>query len=185
MRKTFAFLPLAALLSACAGTPATMAPQPAKPIDAATFYTGTWYEIGRTPVSVTTNCMAGTTEFYRLPNTQLMERDACHKGSPEGKERVFRGYVLINNPENTKITVHYLLWGVIPFTQRYWMLDHDPAQTWFIVSDPHFTHVDILSRNPRPTPVQISAWTAEVAALGYDPANLEFPQLSAPGETGP
>jgi apolipoprotein D and lipocalin family protein len=25
------------------------APEPAKPVDAASFYTGRWYEIGRTP----------------------------------------------------------------------------------------------------------------------------------------
>ncbi len=173
-------------LSACATGPETQAPQPLAPINAAVFYTGTWYEIGRTPVFVTDGCVAGTTTFYNDPSGQLIERDACHKGSPEGHEKVFKGTVHIDNPgENTKITVHYTLYGFIPVTQKYWMLDHDPAYGWFIVSDPAEAHVDILSRNPRPTDAQVAFWKSRVVALGYDPAKMEFPARFPPGQFEP
>jgi apolipoprotein D and lipocalin family protein len=181
-------LPAAALtlsLAACAGTPATQAPQPATPIDAATFYTGTWYEIGRTPIFLTDGCVAGTTKFYENPNGELIERDACHKhGDPSGPEKVFKGTVHIDNPpDDTKITVHYTLFGILPVTQKYWMLEHSP--TWFIVSDPALTHVDILSRNPRPTDADVEDWKSRITALGYDPTKMEFPRRFPPGQFEP
>jgi apolipoprotein D and lipocalin family protein len=170
-------------LAGCAATPTTQAPEPMKPIDAATFYTGTWYEIGRTPIFITDGCMAGTTIFYNRSDGQLMERDACHKGTPEGPEKIFKGTVHIDNPgQNTKITVHYTLYGFLPVTQTYWMLDHGPDYGWFIVSDPTLTHVDILARTPRPTQAQVDDWTHRVLTLGYDPAKMEFPERFPAGE---
>ncbi len=44
---------------------AQRAPEPAKPIDAARFYVGRWYEIARTPMSLTKDCVAGTTDYLR------------------------------------------------------------------------------------------------------------------------
>ncbi len=179
-----AFLTLA--LASCATGPMTQAPQPARLIDAAKFYTGTWYEIARTPIFLTDGCVAGTTIFYYRPDGQLIERDACHRGSPEGAEKVFKGAVTIDNPgENTKITVHYHLYGILPVTQTYWMLDHGPDYGWFIVSDPTEQHVDILARTPRPTSAQVTAWTNRVIALGYDPAKMEFPERFPPGQFEP
>jgi len=185
MRKILPAIATAFGLSACATTPTTQAPEPAKPIDAATFFTGTWYEIGRTPIFLTDGCVAGTTKFYPGPNDSLIERDACHKnGDPSGPEKVFKGTVHIDNPgENTKITVHYTLYGFIPFTEHYWFLDH--GTDWFIVSDPTETHVDILARTPRPTEAQLTAWKNRVITLGYDPTKMEFPRRFPPGQFEP
>jgi apolipoprotein D and lipocalin family protein len=185
MRKILPAIATAFGLSACATTPTTQAPEPAKPIDAATFFTGTWYEIGRTPIFLTDGCVAGTTIFYTTPDGTLIERDACHKnGDPSGPEKIFKGTVHIDNPgENTKITVHYKLYGVLPVTQQYWMLDH--TADWFIVSDPSETHVDILSRTPRPTAAQVEAWKSRIIALGYDPTKMEFPRRFPPGQFEP
>jgi apolipoprotein D and lipocalin family protein len=170
-------------LSACATGPMTQAPPPAKPIDAAVFYTGTWYEIGRTPIFLTNGCVSGTTKFYPSPDGGLIERDACHKnGDPSGPEKVWKGTVHVDDPgENTKLSVHYTLYGFLPVTQHYWMLDHGEDYGWFIVSDPALTHVDILSRNPRPSEAQVADWKARVAALGYDPSKMEFPTRFPPG----
>jgi apolipoprotein D and lipocalin family protein len=181
MRPVLPVFVLGLGLAACASGPTTQAPEPAKPIDAARFYTGTWYEIGRTPVFLTDGCVAGTTKFYDDAAGNLVERDACHKGDPEGPEKVFKGMVHIDNPgENTKITVHYKLYGFLPVTQQYWMLDHAPG--WFIVSDPTEQHVDILAREPRPSDADVAFWKSRVVALGYDPAKMEFPTRFPAGQ---
>ncbi len=185
-RKILPSLCFALALTACATGPVSQAPQPQKPIDAATFYTGTWYEIGRTPIFLTDGCVAGTTKFYNDQSGQLVERDACHKGNPDGPEKVFKGVVDFDYAgDNTKITVHYTLYGFIPVKQQYWMLDHGPDYGWFIVSDPSETHVDILSRDPRPSDAQVAFLKSRVVALGYDPSKMEFPQRFPPGQFEP
>ena len=45
--------------SAAFAADAPKAPEPAKPIDAAQFYAGRWYEIGRNPMRLTDGCVAG------------------------------------------------------------------------------------------------------------------------------
>jgi apolipoprotein D and lipocalin family protein len=171
--KRFAalFIPLA--LSACAtlfGSPPPAAPPPAKPIDAASFFTGRWYEIARTPMSLTTNCMAGTTDFFTRPDGTLVERDACHKGSPTGPEKIFAGPIHILNPGiNNEFTVHYLIYGFFPLTAHYWVLDHADDGSWFIVSTPSFHNVAILDRAPNPPQPEIDA------------AKLEYPPRTPPG----
>jgi apolipoprotein D and lipocalin family protein len=42
---------------------ASKAPEPAKPVDAASVFAGRWYEIGRTPKSFNKDCVAGTTNY--------------------------------------------------------------------------------------------------------------------------
>jgi apolipoprotein D and lipocalin family protein len=39
------------------------APEPAKPVEASSFYAGRWYEIGRTPMRLTDGCVAGYTDY--------------------------------------------------------------------------------------------------------------------------
>jgi lipocalin len=51
----YGFMVLCLGLAGCAASADPQdaaAPQPAKPIDATRFYTGTWYEIARTPMSI-------------------------------------------------------------------------------------------------------------------------------------
>jgi len=167
-----------ALAGCASGSPDTgaMAPEPAKPIDAAQLYTGTWYEIARTPMHLTDGCVAGTTEYLRNDAGQLIERDACRMGTPAGKEKSIQGPVTILNPgQNNKITVHYTLYGIIPITRTYWLLDHGDDYQWFIFADPAFTNVSIFTRAKQPGPARIAALTARLQSLGYDPKKLEFP----------
>jgi apolipoprotein D and lipocalin family protein len=183
MRGPLAAVALCLATTGCAvfpsGPPA--APQPAKPV-ALNFFTGRWYEIARTPISLTTNCVAGTTDFITSGSGQLIERDECRKGAPEGQVQSFQGPIDVLNPgENSKFTVHYVLLGIIPFQQTYWILDHADDYAWFIVSDPSFNHVDILARAPRSSPATVAALTAKVRALGYDTSKLEFPATFPPG----
>jgi len=163
------------------GTPPG-APQPAKPVDASVFFTGRWYEIARTPNMFTNGCVAGTTDFVHNANGQLIERDACRKGTPEGPEKVFRGPVDDVNAENNKFVVHYTIFGFVPFAQTYWILDHANDYSWFIVSNPSFQNIALLGRIPRQPPAVVADLTARAKAMGYDTSKLEFPEDFPPGE---
>ncbi len=175
-----------ALASCASAASSPGAPQPLKPIDPSRFFTGRWYEIARTPMSLTNGCVAGTTDFYHRADGQLIERDACHKGSPEGSVKVFKGPVKILNPgQNNKFTVHYTLYWVIPLTANYWVLDHASDYSWFIVSTPSFHNIALLDRDPRPSPAVVASLNARARALGYDTGKLEFPTLTGTIPGGP
>ena len=181
------FLTLSA--GGCAGSPreeASEAPAPVKTVDEAKFYSGRWYEIGRTPMKLTKDCVAGTTDYYRESDGQLIDRDACRSQTPEGKEKLFTGRVEILNPgQNNKVTVRYRVAGVFYVPKTYWMLDHGKDYTWFIVSDPSFQNVSIFTRSPRPTDSDVAMLTQRTRSLGYNPDKLEFPTRFPEGEGQP
>lgn len=171
-------------LTSCAtmGPPAPMAPQPLQPLPAS-FFTGRWYEITRTPNFFTNGCVAGTTDFVHGRAGQLIEQDECRKGTPEGAAKVFRGSVqFLNPPADNEFTVHYTLYGFVPFAQTYWVLDRAPDDAWFIVSNPSFHNVAILDRAPRSSPALVEELTARLKAMGYDTSKLEFPTPFPPGQ---
>src|ERR1700759_3098431 len=83
--------------------------EPARPVGAASFYAGRWYEIGRTPMKLTDGCVAGYTD-YQAKGDGLYQRDACRDKTPDGKEKVIGGPLKILNPgQNTKVHVSYHL----------------------------------------------------------------------------
>jgi len=151
------------------------APEPAKPVEAQSFFSGRWYEIGRTPLSLTDGCVAGYTDYIRKGD-DLTQRDACRDKTPAGKEKVIGGPLKILNPgQNTKVHVSYRLFGAIPIAREYWMLDHGDG--WFIQATPDMKMINIYTRDPRPSPALTAELTARTKALGYDTAKLEFPEL--------
>jgi apolipoprotein D and lipocalin family protein len=157
------------------------APSPAKPVDAASFYSGRWYEIGRTPMMITNGCVAGTTDFTRAADGAIRDKDACRQGGPEGKEKAFGGPVTILDPgTNAKFRISYLVFGFLPVPTTYWVLDH--GDDWFIASDPSFKKLSFFTRAPRPPEAEVKALTARSAALGFDTSKLEFPTQFPPGE---
>ena len=155
-----------------------VAPEPAKPVDAQTFFAGRWYEIGRTPMSLTDGCVAGYTDYLKKGDA-LTQRDACRDKTPDGKEKVIGGPLKILNPgQNTKVHVSYRLFGVVPIAREYWMLDHGDG--WFIQATPAMDMINIYTREAHPSAALIAELTQRTKALGYDPAKLEFPPLAAP-----
>jgi apolipoprotein D and lipocalin family protein len=180
MKTTVAAAAAAALLAASvhgAWAEALHAPEPAKPVDAASFFAGRWYEIGRTPMSLTDGCVAGYTDYLKKGEA-FTQRDACRDKTPAGKEKVIAGPLKILNPgQNTKVHVSYRLFGVVPVAREYWMLDHGDG--WFIQATPDMKMINIYTRDPRPTPDQVVQLTERTRALGYDPGKLEFPPLQA------
>jgi len=175
---------LAMTTAACAGMDeAPRAPQPGKQIDAAQFYTGRWYEIARTPMKLTDGCVSGTTDYYKDADGKLIDRDACRKDTPEGKEKLFAGPVTVLDPgQNTKVSVHYKVFGVFTVSKTYWMLDHGDDYRWFIVSDPAFKNVSLFTRAAQPSQAEVKALAARAQALGYDAGKLEYPTQFPQGE---
>lgn len=156
------------------------APEPAKPIDAQTHFTGRWYEIGRTPMKLTDGCVAGYTD-YIIKDGKLTQRDGCRDGDPGGKEKVVAGPLKILNPgQNNKVHVSYRLFGVIPVGRNYWLLDHGDG--WFIMATDDFKLVNLYTRAPRPPARLVEEMTERTRALGYDVDRLEFPTQFPPGE---
>lgn len=185
-----ALLATAALTSGCVSMGGSgkdaVAPQPSKPIDVARFYTGRWYEIARTPLGLTKNCVAGTTDYLTDPGGQLVDHDACRMDTPEGKVRHFNGPVTILNPGvNNKVRVDYTLYGFIPVHVTYWMEDHADDYSWFIVATPDFKNVSLFTRDPRPPQSETDMLTARAKALGYDVSKLEYPAEFPAGEGQP
>ena len=154
---------------------AAKAPEPLKVIDPAKFYSGTWYEVARTPMKITDGCVAGTTEYFQRTDGQLIDRDACRTSTPAGPERVIEGPVSVLNPgQNNKVVVYYTIFGTIPIQRTYWMLDH--GDDWFIEASPSFENISIFTRAQRPGAAQIAALAAHAEALGYNGKSLEYPQ---------
>ncbi|HEX4026853.1 MAG TPA: lipocalin family protein [Rhizomicrobium sp.] len=156
---------------------APKAPQPAKPVDAASFYAGRWYEIGRTPKSFNKDCVAGYTD-YQTKSGALSERDGCHDKTPDGKEELLDGQMRILNPaENTKVhATYHAMFGLLPINREYWVLDHTDG--WAIMASPDMTDVSLYTRDPRPAPELVEKMTKEVKDMGYA-GQLEFPAESA------
>lgn len=183
---------LAWALALCAGAPVQGtsrpegAPQPLRPIDAARFYSGRWYEIERTPMRITRNCVAGTTDYSRLPDGRFFDSDACRMGTPQGRLKTFVGPVTLLNPQqNTKMRVSYIVWHLFRIARVYWILDHDNDYRWFLLSDPSFTHVSLFSRVPQPPAAQVTRMLDELRHWGYDTAKLERPaQFAATRDAG-
>lgn len=145
-------------------------------VDAARFYTGTWYEIGRRPMSLTNGCVAGGTTYAPEGGDKVKVLDFCHQGSPTGPLKTIGGPARIEDPPaNAKLHVSYRLFGFLPVPRDYWVLEHDPDYAWFISADPSFYDLWIYTRSPRPSAEEVHALTERARGLGYDTSLLEFP----------
>lgn len=166
----------AAAVATLATTAQAAAPEPAKPIDAARFYQGTWHEIGRRPMMITDRCVAGTTAYAPSPTGKIMVKDACRKDTPAGKEKAISGKGTILDPgTNAKLRVRYNLL----ISRDYWVLDRDESYGWFISASPDFKDLYIFSRDPSLSDAKRQALIARAAKLGYDTSKLEFPAQPA------
>lgn len=166
---------LAAGLSGCmavGGLGGAKAPEPAKRIDAARFYTGTWLEVARRPMIITEGCIAGTSAYSLSGKDKVAVKDACRVGSRSGRERSVTGDGTIMDPgTNAKMRVSYGIWG----SRDYWVLDRAPDYSWFISASPDMNDLYIYTRRV-PGKAQLDRLVARAAALGYDTGRLEFPE---------
>jgi apolipoprotein D and lipocalin family protein len=145
---------------------------PSKPV-AASFYTGKWYEIARTPNSGQRDCQAPTTEFTsKGAGSGFAVHQVCRKGSAAGASKVFdtTGQIL-SGTQNAKFKMSFL--GGLK-KQEYWVLDRADDQSWAIMATPGGNFVWLLSRQAVMGAEAKAEALARVKALGY--AKLEYPQ---------
>jgi len=168
----------AAVLSGCQSMPRTAgAPEPLKPIDAMRLYSGTWHEIARRPMAITDGCVAGATQYERDASGAIRVLDSCRMGSPQGELKTVGGPGQILDPgRNAKLRVDYSLYGFIPVTREYWVLDRAPDYSWFISADPGFGDLYIFTRDPQIGAAQRKRLVSRAQELGYDVSKLEFPE---------
>jgi apolipoprotein D and lipocalin family protein len=179
--KSILLAAVAALtLAGCAGTAVTgadKAPEPRKRIDVARFYTGTWREIARRPMTITDGCVAGATEYGPDRKGGIQVLDSCRMGSPQGELKTVGGPGTILDPGfNAKLRVDYKLYGFVPVQRDYWVLDRADDYSWFISADPTLRDLYIFTRDPQIGAAQRKRLVARAAALGYDVMKLEFPE---------
>jgi apolipoprotein D and lipocalin family protein len=82
---------------------------------------------------------------------------------------------ILNPGQNTKIVVHYTVFGIIPITRTYWLIDHGDDYSWFMFTNPAFTQVSIFTRAKQPGQARIAELVARLQAFGYDTKQLEYP----------
>lgn len=168
------------LLAGCAGNSmpqAQKAPEPRKRIDAQRFYSGTWREIARRPMTITDGCVAGATEYGRDRAGDIQVVDSCRMGSPHGEIKTVGGPGTILDPGfNAKLRVNYKLYGFVPVQRDYWVLDRADDYSWFISADPTLRDLYIFTRDPQIGNAQRRRLVARAAALGYDVGKLELPE---------
>jgi apolipoprotein D and lipocalin family protein len=152
---------------------ADTAPEPAKPVDAASFFAGRWYEIGRTPETFNAGCVAGYSD-YQKKDGGLAEEDGCHDKTPDGKLETIGGPLKILNPgANTKFAVTYhAMMGLMTINRELWVLDH--SDDWAIMTTPDLKTASLYTRDPHPAPALVDRMTKEVKDKGYA-GPLEFP----------
>jgi apolipoprotein D and lipocalin family protein len=172
MRRLTILIAAATLLATQTPVAAWAAAQPpSKPV-AASFYTGKWYEIARTPNSGQRDCQAPTTEFTGKGSAGFSVHQICRRGSASGAEKVFdtTGQI-VSGTQNAKFKMSFL--GGLK-KQEYWVLDRADDQSWAIMATPGGNFVWLLSRKPVMDPAAKAEALARVKALGY--AKLEYPQ---------
>ena len=170
--RIFPILLAASVLAIQAPSQALAAAQPpSKPI-AASFYTGKWYEIARTPNSGQRDCEAPTTEFTGKGATGFSVRQICRKGSASGAAKTFNTTgAIVAGTQNAKFKMSFL--GGLK-KQEYWVLDRADDQSWAIMATPGGNFVWLLSRKAVMDPAAKAQALERVKALGY--AKLEYPQ---------
>ncbi|HEV7323307.1 MAG TPA: lipocalin family protein [Ensifer sp.] len=138
-------------------------------------YTGTWLEIGRTPMFITDGCVAGYTTYQKAdePKRVLVE-DGCFEKTPNGEKKSIRGIGTIVETENgSKATLRVKYPWFIVFEYR--VLYKSPDKRWFISADKDMNNLWIYARSA-PSKSGLKTMVAKAASLGYDVGKLEFPK---------
>jgi apolipoprotein D and lipocalin family protein len=158
---------------ALAALPAVAAaPQPARPI-AVSFYSGTWYEVARTPNGNQKDCQAPTSQFSSSGGGKYLMTQTCRRGSPSGTPKVWKAEgQIVPGSGNAKFKAKFF--GLV--SQEYWILDTAGDGGWAIMATPGGNYVWLMSRKAVMAPAAKAAAIARIKALGYNTAKLEHPQ---------
>lgn len=160
-------------LSMIAAPALAAAPPPAKPVPAS-FFSGAWHEIARTPNMNQKDCEAPVSKFVSGAGGAYTVSQTCRKGSPTGPAKtVSTKGAIVPGTNNAKFSMSFL--GGIK-KQEYWILDRADDNGWAIMATPGGNYVWLLSRNAQMPAATRNAALARIKALGYDTAKLVFPK---------
>jgi apolipoprotein D and lipocalin family protein len=148
------------------------APQPTKAISAS-FYSGTWYEVARTPNGNQKDCHAPTSQFSPAKGGKYLMTQTCRKGSPGGEKKVWKAEgAIVPGSGNAKFKAKFF--GLV--NQEYWILDTAADGSWAIMATPGGNYVWLMSRKAVPAPATKAAALGRIKALGYNTGKLEQPK---------
>lgn len=142
-----------------------------RPLDLAR-YTGRWFEIARLPHFFQRNCARNVTAAYAREEDFVRVVNRCEKENGEAMKVEGKAFV-VDAPTNRKLEVGFFeIFGWMPFTGDYWVLDFDPEYRWAIVGGEDKDLGWILARKPVLDTVTRADIDARLRALGYDPAKF-------------
>ncbi len=151
------------------------APEPRKPFDVG-HMAGRWYEIARTPNHINQGCQGSTTDWAADGPGKFRISAVCHKGAPDGPEKVIHAEVRITDPVTHAKVRMALLGGLI--SSEYWLLDHADDYRWLIMGTPNGRFISIMASRPH-LPADARAEALNTARrMGYDISGLVFPVQS-------
>ena len=166
---------LLAALSAGSTEARTAAPPPARAVPAS-FYSGVWYEIARTPNARQRHCAFASSAFEAVSAGSFSLEQTCRRGSGTGPAKVSRARgSILPGTSNERFSIGFL-GGLIH--QEFWVLDYAGNGDWAIMATPGGNYVWLLSRR-RDLPASVlAAAVNRLRALGY--TRLEFPAGATP-----
>ncbi|MEJ2000811.1 MAG: lipocalin family protein [Maritimibacter sp.] len=134
-------------------------------------YLGLWYEIARFPNWFERDCQGVTAEYALRDDGKISVRNTCHKGAPDGPEKVANGLAWKAAPGQLKVTFTPLL----PFINGdYWVLYVDPDYQVAVVGSPAGKTGWVLARSPDIAPAVYDKAVSVLTAMGYDISKLEL-----------
>jgi len=161
-----------AAFGACLASPAAAGPpEPVRKVEL-TSMMGRWYEVARLPNKTQKGCQAGTSDWTRAGDGFAVVQ-ACNKGAVDGPLAQWRAKAQVADPAtNAKFKMSFF-GGLV--SQEYWVLEHRPDQGWLILSTANGKFLWLMSQRPTLSAPSRAQAIARIRALGFDPAQLEFP----------
>ncbi len=129
-------------------------------------YTGTWYEVGKTPNPFQRSCVSNTTAEYQFIDGRISVINRCM--SKKGKMKSVEGVAKVMNDSNSKLKVSFVkVFGKQIFWGDYWILGLAEDYSWALVGEPGQRYAWILSRSPEMNQETYKNVIAIAVANGY------------------
>jgi apolipoprotein D and lipocalin family protein len=134
-----------------------------------TRYTGTWYEIARTPNSFQEGCFESRATYSLRRDNRLSVTNTCRRNGFDGQTDTVSGKAwVVDQTTNAKLKVSFF-W---PIAGDYWIIDLGREYEYAVVATPGRQHLWVLSRSPVMADSSYEAIVDRIRAKGFDPTRL-------------
>ncbi len=125
----------------------------------------------RTPNNNQKNCFAAYQEWSQKPDGKFSIIQYCHKGAPDGPQRVINTSAkVLDPPHNTKFEASFFA-GLI--RGKYWVVDHADDYSWMIATTEDGDFPALLARTPGLPESEQAALKKRMAQMGFNIAKLQ------------